>query len=75
MDAIFEGRTLMLGNVVACSTHPEFGEGLCTLYSVEHGAFICYNNQVVRHHICKPDEVVYIRKGTEEDKKKFGSPR
>jgi hypothetical protein len=63
------------GHIVSCSKHPEFGEGLCTLYSQNNGAFICYNNHVIRYHVCPLDEVIFIREATEEDRKKMGTPR
>jgi hypothetical protein len=69
------GTLNMVGKVVGCSEKPEYGEGLCTLYSENHGAFICYNNHVVRYHICKLDEVIHIREASDEDRKKFGTPR
>jgi hypothetical protein len=65
----------MVGKVVSCSEHPEFGEGLCTLFSENHGAFICYNNHVVRYHACPLVQLVFIREATVEDKKKMGTPR
>jgi hypothetical protein len=65
----------IVGNIVKCISNPDYGEGLCTLYSVEHGAFICYNNKNIRYHKCDLTDVEFVREATENDIKIYGTPR